>query len=63
MTRCIELAAGKKTHVFGVLTNWTDLRFFDTDGVVYATTKKTLEIGENGNYKSSSLSVILRWFT
>jgi hypothetical protein len=61
-----RLAAGKKTPVFGVLTNGTDFRFFaiDIDGVVYASGKKVLELGEDGTYKSSSsLSEILRWFT
>jgi len=61
-----RLAAGKITPVFAVLTNGTDFRFFaiDTEGVVYASGKKVLELGEVGTYNtSSSLSVILRWLT
>lgn len=61
-----RLAAEKKTPVFAVLTNGMDFRFFaiDTDGVVYASDKEVLTLGEDGTYKSSSsLSVILRWFT
>jgi hypothetical protein len=61
-----HLAAGKETPVFGVLTNGTEFRFFaiDTDGVVYASDKEVLKLGEDGTYKSSSsLSIILRWFT
>ncbi|KAK5669306.1 hypothetical protein QVD99_003706 [Batrachochytrium dendrobatidis] len=61
-----RLAAGKNTPVLAVLTNGTDFRFFaiDTDGVVYASTKKMLELGQDGTYKTStSLSEILRWFT
>jgi hypothetical protein len=61
-----RLAAGKKTPVFGVLTNGLLFRFFaiDTDGVVYASKTRLLEIGEDGTYNSStSLSEILRWFT
>ena len=61
-----RLAAGKKTPVFGVLTNGTDFRFFaiDTDGVVYSSGKKVLELGEDRTYNSSSsLTDILRWFT
>jgi hypothetical protein len=59
-----RLAAGKNTPVFAVLTNGTLFRFFaiDTDGVVYASTMKVLEIGEDGTYKTStSLTLILRW--
>jgi hypothetical protein len=61
-----RLAAGKNTPVFAVLTNGLLFRFFaiDTDGVVYASKTRLLEIGEDGTYKSSSsLSEILRWFT
>jgi hypothetical protein len=61
-----RLDAGKKTPVFAVLTNGTDFRFFaiDTDGVVYASDKVVLKLGDDGTYNtSSSLSVILRWFT
>jgi hypothetical protein len=61
-----RLAAGKKTPVFGVLTNGTHFRFFanDTDGVVYSSGKKVLELGEDGTYNSSSSLIdILRWFT
>ena len=61
-----RLAAGKNTPVFGVLTNGTDFRFFaiDTDSVVYASDKEVLKLGEDGTYNSSSsLPVILRWFT
>ena len=60
-----RLAAGKVTPVFAVLTNGLFFRFFaiDTDGVVYASTTRLLEVGEDGTYKSSSsLSEILRWF-
>jgi hypothetical protein len=59
-----RLAAGKKTPVFAVLTNGTDFRFFaiDTDGVVYASEKETLKLGNDGTYKTStSLTEILRW--
>jgi hypothetical protein len=61
-----RLAAGKNTPVFAVLTNGLFFRFFaiDTDGVVYASNTRLLEIGEDGTYNSStSLSEILRWFT
>jgi hypothetical protein len=61
-----RLAAGKNTPVFAVLTNGLLFRFFaiDTDGVVYASKTRILEIGEDGTYNSStSLSEILRWFT
>jgi hypothetical protein len=61
-----RLAAGKNTPVFAVLTNALFFRFFaiDTDGVVYASTTRLLEIGPDGTYNSSSsLSEILRWFT
>ena len=61
-----RLAAGKNTPVFAALTNGLFFRFFaiDTDGVVYASKTRLLEIGEDGTYKSSSsLSEILRWFT
>jgi hypothetical protein len=61
-----RLAAGKETPVFAVLTNGTDFRFFaiDTDGVVYASDKEVLKLGEDGTYNSSSsLTEILRWFT
>ena len=61
-----RLAARKNTPVFAVLTNGTDFRFFaiDTDGVVYASDKEVLKLGEDGTYNSSSsLSDILRWFT
>ena len=61
-----RLAAGKNTPVFAALTNGTDFRFFaiDTDGVVYASGQKVLEPGDDGTYNSSSsLSIILRWFT
>ena len=50
--------------MFAILTNGTDFRFFaiDIDSVVYASTKKTLEIGHDGTYKTStSLTEILRW--
>jgi hypothetical protein len=52
--------------VFAALTNETEFRFFaiDTDGVVYASDKEVLKLGEDGTYNSSSpLSEILRWFT
>lgn len=61
-----RLAAEKNTPVFAVLTNGLFFRFFalDTDGVVYASKTRLLEIGEDGTYNSStSLSEILRWFT
>ena len=51
--------------MFAVLTNGTDFRFFaiDTDGVVYASDKEVLKVGNDGTYNSSaSLSEILRWF-
>jgi hypothetical protein len=59
-----RLAAGKKTPVFAVLTNGYFFRFFaiETDGVVYASEEKVLEIGKDGTYhSSSSLSDILGW--
>jgi hypothetical protein len=61
-----RLDAGRNTPVFAALTNGTDFRFFaiDTDGVVYASDKEVLKVGEDGTYNSSSsLSIILRWFT
>ena len=61
-----RLAAGKNTPVFAVLTNGMEFQFFaiDTDGVVYASEKEIIKLGEDGTYKSSSsLSEILRWLT
>jgi hypothetical protein len=61
-----RLTAGKNTPVFAVLTSGIFFRFFaiDTDGMVYASKIRLLEIGEDGTYNSStSLSEILRWFT
>ena len=61
-----RLAAEKITPVFAILTNGTDFRFFaiDVDGVVYASGKKVLEVGEDDTYTtSSSLKEILRWIT
>ena len=61
-----RLAAGKKTPVFAALTNGIDFRFFAIDiyGIVYASGKKILELGEDQTYNSSSsLSEILRWFS
>jgi hypothetical protein len=61
-----RIAAGKNTPVFAVLANGLFFRIFaiDTDGMVYASKTRLLEIGEDGAYNSStSLSEILRWFT
>ena len=61
-----RLAVGKNTPVFAALTNGLFFRFFaiNTDGVVYASTTRLLEIGEDRTYNSSSsLTDILRWFT
>ena len=51
-----RLAVGKKTPVFAVLTNGTDFRFFaiDTDGVVYASDKEVLKVGNDGTYNSTT---------
>jgi len=55
-----RLNAGKNTPVFSALTNGTDFRFFaiDTDGVVYAMIKKSLNL-EKMELTSQALHCLL----
>jgi hypothetical protein len=52
-----RLAVGKITYVFAVLSNGQLFRFFaiDTDGVVYASGFRLLELGDDGTNITSCL--------